>query len=196
MAPPRYFPLFFNCDTTGNKETTDRIVRINFFDAVTPHFQSWLVNPGCDIPENVRDIHGITNAHVARSPPLAQVWPLVETFVSERVPAGEVPLLIAHNNDKFFRPLLVAESERHGFSLPADWAFGDSLPWFRGKKPELKAWGLENIRQKAKVYLKSKPMCLYQCMRWALGGSRYDPSDPTSLDKWQKEFHCMRQVFF
>ena len=58
---------FFDLETTGLKITQDRIVEISIlkiFPDGSKKSKTWLVNPGIDIPEEVIEIHGITNEKV------------------------------------------------------------------------------------------------------------------------------------
>src|SRR5262249_6987607 len=63
-------------ETTGKDGAVDRIIEIGIVvgrgGEVVERF-SWLINPGCPIPEESRAVHGITDEMVADKPPFAAV---------------------------------------------------------------------------------------------------------------------------
>ena len=65
----------FDLETTGVDVTTDRIVTAHVGllgpDGVALRSQSWLADPGVEIPEGATAVHGITTAH-ARAHPAAR----------------------------------------------------------------------------------------------------------------------------
>ena len=62
---------FFDLETTGINITHDRVVEISIlkvFPNGTEESKTWLVNPEMIIPQEVIEIHGITNEKVANEP--------------------------------------------------------------------------------------------------------------------------------
>lgn len=71
---------------------------------------STLLNPGCLIPQEVINIHGITNQMAQSAPRFADVAPQIISLLQDTV-------LVCHNAD-FDVPFLQAEMLRAGFRLP------------------------------------------------------------------------------
>ena len=62
--------VFFDLETTGLSISNDRIVEISIFKILknnNTEIKTWLVNPGIDIPNDVAEIHGITNEKVKQT---------------------------------------------------------------------------------------------------------------------------------
>jgi DNA polymerase-3 subunit epsilon len=120
-------------ETTGKDGAVDRIVEIGIVigrggDVVER--RSWLVNPGCPIPEESRAVHGITDEAVADKPAFAAIAAEVSALLSGVVPAAY--------NASFDRAFLLTEFDRAGFdrnSLPTSLApsveWIDPLVWAR-----------------------------------------------------------------
>lgn len=89
--------LALDLETTGLSSEFDRIVEIGAvrFEASGRELGRFeqLVNPERPIPRNVQAIHGITDAHVADAPCLAQVLPSFVMFLGD----PESTTLLAHN---------------------------------------------------------------------------------------------------
>ena len=83
----------FDVETTGLDSQRDKIVQVGAarFDCrgVGETYEQF-VNPGCRVPEEALDIHGITDAMLAGSPPIRDVLPRVVRFFGDSV-------LVAHN---------------------------------------------------------------------------------------------------
>ncbi len=71
---------------------------------------SSLINPGCIIPQEVINIHGITNEMVRTAPRFADIAPQILSLLQDAV-------LVCHNAD-FDVPFLQAEMLRVGLRLP------------------------------------------------------------------------------
>ncbi len=88
--------LVFDTETTG-REYDARIVEIavaraRLSDGAVESMWSQLVNPGCRIPREVSQIHGIDDAAVRGAPSIAQVLPIfIKGAVQRALP------LVAHN---------------------------------------------------------------------------------------------------
>ena len=63
--------VFFDLETTGLSISNDRIVEISIYKILKDNnteIKTWLINPGIDIPNDVAEIHGITNEKVKNKP--------------------------------------------------------------------------------------------------------------------------------
>ncbi|PLW94855.1 MAG: DNA polymerase III subunit epsilon [Marinilabiliales bacterium] len=106
MKPNLTKPLaVFDIESTGVVVGKDRIVEI-FVIRIDPdhseHEFHAIVNPGIKIPQEVIDIHGITNEDVADKPSFKEVAPKLVQFLENADLAG-------YNSNKFDIPLLVEE---------------------------------------------------------------------------------------
>jgi len=120
-------------ETTGKDPAVDRVVEIGIVIGCGGQIaerRSWLVNPGCPIPEESRGVHGITDEMVKDSPPFAAVNGEVVAAFNRVVPAAY--------NAGFDRGFIFAELERAGVdqeALPASLAANvewiDPLIWAR-----------------------------------------------------------------
>jgi len=96
-------------ETTGVDAARDRIVQLAIVhggDASCVE-SSTLFNPGCPIPAEAAEVHGITDADVAEAPAFADA---ADNFC--RLTLGRV--LVGYNLRRFDKPLCVAELERVG----------------------------------------------------------------------------------
>lgn len=134
-------PIFYDTETTGLRSDRDRIVEIAAYDPVKNCSWVRLVNPQMPIPDESRQIHGISNEMVADSPSFALLIPEMLEFC----PTDEV-ILIAHNNDAFDIRFLKAEFERAGHRMP-NWQTIDSLKWARRYRPDLPKHQLQYLRE-------------------------------------------------
>lgn len=137
-------------ETTGKDPEQDRIVEIAAVvwkagQIVGRHV--WLVNPGCPIPQEAIDVHGIQNSDVAEQPSFVEL-----TTEILAVLAGAVP--VAYNAD-FDRRLLLRElapSPLARDSLPpaarqgVEWI--DPLVWARELQAEEKSRSLSNVAER------------------------------------------------
>src|SRR4051794_5541391 len=120
-------------EATGLDGTSDRIVEIGIVigrGGGVVDRRSWLINPGCPIPEESRAVHGITDEMVADKPPFSAIAAEVVEALSGVVPAAY--------NASFDRGFLMSELGRAGFdrdSLPPSLAQSvewiDPLVWAR-----------------------------------------------------------------
>ena len=106
----------FDLETTGVDVTTDRIVtaHVGLLDAdgAPVRAQSWLADPGVDIPEGATAVHGITTAHArAHGRNAAAVVAEVVAALRDLLDAG-IPV-VAYNAPFDFS-LLKYEALRHG----------------------------------------------------------------------------------
>lgn len=87
--------LFVDLESTGRDPWKDRIVEaafsaveLNDGDPSRPVSWSFLVNPGCPIPPEVTEIHGITDADVADAQPFSERAAAVQEYVDGAVIVG------------------------------------------------------------------------------------------------------------
>lgn len=94
-------------ETTGREPAVDRIVEVGcvvWRQGRVVSRQSWLVNPGCPIPKQAFDVHGISDEDVRDKPTFSEI---VDDLMSAL--EGAVPLAY---NAEFDRAFLMAELER------------------------------------------------------------------------------------
>lgn len=107
-------------ETTGRDPSVDRVVEIACVVWLRGEIAArhhWLINPGCAIPKEAFEVHGIGDDDVRDKPPFEQIAPeLLEVL------HGSVP--VAYNAE-FDRAFLIAELER------ARHAAADKPPAFR-----------------------------------------------------------------
>lgn len=108
--------LVFDTETTGPDPDTCRIVELGAVAVRGRSIQERLhtyVNPGCPIPPETTEVHGITDAQVADAPTFAG---LLDRAVAR---FSAFPLLVGYNALHFDAPLVNAELERvhSGFRL-------------------------------------------------------------------------------
>ena len=95
----------FDLETTGLQITTDRIVQIAIIKILPDGSKKDLnlvVNPEMVIPQEVIDIHGITNERALQAPTFKQLAPEIIIFIGDSDLAG-------FNSNKFDIPLLAEE---------------------------------------------------------------------------------------
>lgn len=95
----------FDLETTGLQITKDRIVQIAIIKILPNGSKKNLnlvVNPEMVIPQEVIEIHGITNERALQAPTFKQLAPEIITFIGESDLAG-------FNSNKFDIPVLAEE---------------------------------------------------------------------------------------
>ncbi len=99
---------FFDLETTGVNISKDRIVEISIlkvFPNGTEESKTWLVNPEMIIPEEVIEIHGISNEKVANEPTFKELAKEVHNMIKDSDLGG-------FNSNRFDIPLLAEEMLR------------------------------------------------------------------------------------
>ncbi|MES2589393.1 MAG: exonuclease domain-containing protein [Bacteroidota bacterium] len=100
----------FDLEATGLNVSKDRIVEIAIIkiqiDGSEETFSS-LVNPEMEIPQEVIEIHGITNEKIKDAPTFKELAPQIVDFIKDADLAG-------YNSNKFDIPLLAEELLRVG----------------------------------------------------------------------------------
>lgn len=100
--------VFFDLEATGLNVTKDRIVEIGIIKINTDNTEERLVqliNPEIAIPQEVIDIHGITNDMVKDQPTFKAFAPTLLAFIGNADLAG-------YNSNKYDIPLLLEEFVR------------------------------------------------------------------------------------
>lgn len=99
---------FFDLETTGINISKDRIVEISIlkvFPNGTEESKTWLVNPEMTIPQEVIDIHGVTNEKVANEPTFKMLAKEIHNMIKDSDLGG-------FNSNRFDIPLLAEEMLR------------------------------------------------------------------------------------
>lgn len=101
-------------ETTGTRVGVDRIIQVACC-VLTPEGKrdTWktLVNPGCPIPKEATEIHGITDEMVADANPLSGIAPVLFSLLHGRHLSG-------FNVRRFDWPFLLADLQRVGAQTP------------------------------------------------------------------------------
>lgn len=132
--------IYFDTETTGLDVTKERIIEIAAYDPVENRSFVSFVNPGFSIPPEVIQISHITDDMVKDAPSFAQVGKDFWEFCQ-----GDV-VLIAHNGERFDKPLLMNECARHHIPFPPV-AFIDTLHWVKKFRPDLPKYSLQYLRE-------------------------------------------------
>lgn len=132
--------VYYDTETTGTRSDKDRIIEIAAYDPARDTSFVQFVNPGCPIPAESTAITGITDEMVASAPDFAAVGAQFFEF------CGPDAVLIAHNNDRFDKLFLEAESARSGLVMPP-WRYLDTLKWARKYRSDLPSHALQSLRE-------------------------------------------------
>jgi DNA polymerase-3 subunit epsilon len=132
--------IYYDTETTGTRFERDRIIEIAAYDPHGDRTFVEFINPGCPIPPESTAITSITDAMVEHAPPFKEVGQRFIDF------CGEGAVLVAHNNDKFDKLFLEAESARSELFLP-EWKYIDTLKWSRKYRSDLPSHSLQSLRE-------------------------------------------------
>jgi DNA polymerase III subunit epsilon len=105
--------LYLDLETTGLQTGTDRIVELAFIlDKADGSIEKWetLVNPEMPIPQEVIEIHGITDQKVESAPKLRELVEKIKTFTDQTQ-------VFAGYNVLFDLKVLMAETRRLGENI-------------------------------------------------------------------------------
>jgi DNA polymerase-3 subunit epsilon len=141
-------------ETTGRDASEDRIVELGI--AVGRGGQivaeyNWLINPGRPIPEEARNVHGISDADVRDKPRFAAIAHEIANALAGCVPAAY--------NAAFDRAFLHAELARAGMpaspppALRRDVEWLDPLVWAREIQSDERSRALGDVAQRLGVAL-------------------------------------------
>ena len=133
-------PIYYDTETTGVRPDKDRVIEIAAYDPEGDRTFVQLINPGCSIPAESTQITGITDEMVASAPGYEVVGQQFIEF------CGPDAVLIAHNNERFDKLFIEAESARSNLVLPA-WKYIDTLKWSRKYRSDLPSHALQNLRE-------------------------------------------------
>ena len=103
----------FDLETTGLQVTKDRIVQIaalKIHPDGTEEQLNLVVNPEMEIPQEVIDIHGITNEMAIKAPTFRALAEQIKSFFGDSDLAG-------YNSNKFDIPVLAEEFLRVGIEF-------------------------------------------------------------------------------
>jgi DNA polymerase-3 subunit epsilon len=142
-------------ETTGRDAAHDRVIEVGIVvgrgGEVVARY-NWLVNPGIPIPQEARDVHGITDEQVASSPTFEAVAHEIADALRGRVPA-------AYNAD-FDKTFLHAEYARLGRkvegtapALRREVSWVDPLVWAREIQSGEKSRALGEVAQRLGIAL-------------------------------------------
>jgi DNA polymerase-3 subunit epsilon len=133
-------PIYYDTETTGVRPDKDRIIEIAAYDPVGDRTFVQFINPGCPIPAESTQITGITDEMIAS----AYGYEIVgQQFIEF---CGPDAVLIAHNNERFDKLFIEAESTRSNLVLPS-WKYLDTLKWSRKYRSDLPSHSLQNLRE-------------------------------------------------
>jgi DNA polymerase-3 subunit epsilon len=100
---------FLDVETTGRDAANDRLVEVGIVLGRRGQIldrKSWLINPGRPIPDEAKNVHGISDADVAGQPTFAELAAEIVAALAGAIPAAY--------NASFDRGFLLAELERAG----------------------------------------------------------------------------------
>ena len=144
-------------ETTGRDPTTCRIVEVAcvfWREGGVIERKSWLINPGCPIPQEAFEVHGIGDEEVKNAPAFWQIVPELYECLH-----GHVPMAY---NAEYDRKVLTAELARVA-SVPAtappafrkgvEWV--DPLVWARELQKLEKSRALGDVVQRLGIVLEN-----------------------------------------
>lgn len=129
----------FDTETTGYAGGDHRIVElgaVKFRNGEIIEEKNWLINPGRYIPYFARQVHGINNDMVKKSPTFAQMYPEFLEFIDGAV-------LVAHNAP-FDVGFIREETVRNQLQAPTNPVI-NSLSLFRSWYPEANSHSIEPL---------------------------------------------------
>tara|TARA_Y100000590_G_scaffold381198_1_gene450197 strand:- start:249 stop:971 length:723 start_codon:yes stop_codon:yes gene_type:complete len=141
--------IFFDTETTGLDVEKNRIIEIYCYNATNNTCFHKKIDPECLIPSEVTDINGWTNSDLKGCPKFKEV---VEDLLDF---CGKDAYLIAHNNLKFDKLILINELERVGYSEPKGWKYIDTLVLAQKLYPNLRNHKQDTLRKKFKISCKN-----------------------------------------
>ena len=156
-APWRELEIaLLDVETTGRDPAHDRVIEVGIVvgrgGEVTARY-NWLLNPGIPIPQEARDVHGITDEQVASAPTFEAVAHEIADALRGRVPAAY--------NAEFDKGFLLSEYARlekamEGKLPPAlrrDISWVDPLVWAREIQADAKSRALSEVAQRLGITL-------------------------------------------
>ena len=148
--------ISLDTETTGRSAEEDRVVEVGLVMFDGPRVVNrvgFLINPGCPIPEEASNVHGIKDADVADKPSFAEVSQDIAEALRGRLP-------LAYNAE-FDRNFIRAEYGRLGQALPDvpalrdDTIWIDPLDWARELQKEHRSRSLGDVCARLGVSLEN-----------------------------------------
>lgn len=177
--------LIVDTETTGTDPTADRVVEVAAVlvqggDVLIR--QSWLVDPGCAIPEAATAIHGITTQRVREG---GAPFGDDVAFRLASLLAGAIPCAF---NARFDRAMLIAEYLRAGMTPPPEMRSGvhwiDPLTWSRVRDQYAKGGHkLERVAERLGVERSESHRALGDCETTARVLAALMPGMPDDFDE-------------
>jgi DNA polymerase-3 subunit epsilon len=142
-------------ETTGRDAAHDRVIEVGIVvgraGEVVARY-NWLLNPGIPIPQEARDVHGITDEQVANAPTFESVAHEIADALRGRIPAAY--------NAEFDKQFLLSEYARTGGTkhegVPAlrrEVSWVDPLVWAREIQSEERSRALADVAQRLGISL-------------------------------------------
>jgi DNA polymerase-3 subunit epsilon len=141
-------------ETTGRDPAHDRVIEVGIVvgraGEVVARY-NWLLNPGIPIPQEARDVHGITDEQVANAPTFESVAHEIAAALRGRIPAAY--------NAEFDKQFLLSEYARASVShkdVPAlrrEVSWVDPLVWAREIQSEERSRALVDVAQRLGISL-------------------------------------------
>jgi len=142
-------------ETTGRDAAHDRVIEVGIVvgrgGEVVARY-NWLLNPGIPIPQEARDVHGITDEQVANAPTFESVAHEIADALRGRIPAAY--------NAEFDKQFLLSEYARVGGAkhegVPAlrrEVSWVDPLVWAREIQSEERSRALTDVAQRLGIAL-------------------------------------------
>ncbi len=142
-------------ETTGRDPAHDRVIEVGIVVGRAGEIvarYNWMLNPGMSIPQEARDVHGITDEQVASAPSFDAVAHEIADALRGRIPA-------AYNAD-FDKQFLLSEYARIGMKVDApppalrrEVAWVDPLVWAREIQAGEKSRALSEVAQRLGIAL-------------------------------------------
>jgi DNA polymerase-3 subunit epsilon len=160
-APWAELPIaFVDVETTGRDASVDRIVEIGIAVGRAGKIiarYNWLIHPGVPIPDEARQVHGISDADVATSPRFAAVAHEVAAALEGGIPAAyNAAFDRAFLNNEFARAGLPAkEGNRLAPALRREVEWFDPLVWAREIQREERSKALGEVAARLGVTIEN-----------------------------------------
>lgn len=150
----------FDLETTGLDTITDKIVEIGALKVREGEIigeLDILVNPECEIPQQVVELHGISNPMVEDAPKIDEALKMFNCFIGEDIVLGQ-------NIAAFDLPFIWRESEECFGKIIAN-NYIDSLWLARRALPDAESHSLKNLGELFGVERINAHRALYDCRR-------------------------------
>ncbi|MEI9947443.1 MAG: 3'-5' exonuclease [Pseudomonadota bacterium] len=145
-------------ETTGRDPLTSRVVEIAcvfWRDGSVVERKSWLINPGCPIPQEAFEVHGIGDEQVKDAPPFSAIVPELFECLAGHVPVAYKRGIRSQDPDGRDRPdhgpaaITLRPPSRKG----VEWV--DPLVWARELQKLEKSRALGDVVQRLGIVLEN-----------------------------------------